>query len=135
MKLYRTDLNKNLYHLIWEDMILHNIKINPDDIKHHKKEIKELRRIIKDLSIAKECLDSIKKVFSIYHWAYHDSKLQIDKATVKNLRKERDRIEKEYNTLYEKGNRLFYYLEDSFTGLGDTTLKIINKYRLEDLYV
>ena len=33
MKLYRTDLNKNLYHLIWEDMILHNIKINPDDIK------------------------------------------------------------------------------------------------------
>ena len=134
MKLRRNDLNQNLYHLIWEDMILHNIKINPEDIKQHKKEIKELRRIVKDLSIAKECLDSIKKVFSIYHWAYHDSKLQIDKATVKNLRNERDRIEKEYNTLYEKGNCLFNYLEDSITGLGDTTLKIINKYRLRDIY-
>ena len=132
---YRTELNKNLYHLIWEDMILHNIKINPEDIKQHKKEIKELRRIDKDLRKAKECLDSIKKAFSIYYCAYHDSKLQIDKATVKNLRNERDRIEKEYNTLYEKGNCLFWDLEDSITGLGDTTLKIIKKYRMRDLYV
>ena len=113
----------------------HNIKITDKDIKQHKKEIRELRRITKDLRRAKECLDSIKKASVIYRVAYHDTNLQIDKATVKNLRKERDRIEKEYNTLYEKGNRLFYYLEDSFTGLGDTTLKIINKYRLEDLYV
>ena len=132
---YRTDLNKNLYHLIWEDMRLHGIKINPEDIKQHKKEIKELRRIVKDLPKAKECLESIRKVFSIYYVAYHDSKLQIDKATVKNLRTERDRIEKEYNTLIEKGNYLLNYLEDSFTGLGDTTLKIIKKYRMSDLYV
>ena len=133
--LRRTDLNKNLYYLIWVDMTGHNIKITDKDIKQHKKEIRELRRITKDLRKAKECLDSIKKASTIYYLAYHDTKLQIDKSTVKNLRNEWDRIEKEYNTLIERGIYLINYLEDSFTGLGDTTLKLLNKYRTRELYV
>ena len=133
--LRRTDLNQNLYYLIWLDMTGRNIKITDKDIKQHKKEIRELRRITKDLRKAKECLDSIKKASVIYRVAYHDTKLQIDKATVKNLRKEWDRMEKEYNTLIERGRYLINYLEDSFTGLGDTTLKLLNKYRTRELYV
>ena len=113
----------------------HNIKITDKDIKQHKKEIRELRRITKDLRRAKECLDSIKKASVIYRVAYHDTNLQIDKATIKNLREEWKRIEKEYNTLIERGRYLLNYLEDSFTGLGEYTLKIINKHKFEELYV
>lgn len=112
------------------DKILSNLNlgignVSYEDIKPYMNEIKEFAYITNLLSISKELLDAIKKVYVKYHYAYHIPETLIKKSTVKTLKKEVDRVRKEYNRLNERHNYLSNYLNDCIFDLGTATWEII----------